>query len=141
MRLLCLCAFGFALGLSSFSSGVPAVAHGEAAPAAGKKSDVKSRSIKRTAKTRAPQQQKKQVPPPQSPPQRPAGEPSPEGASPKRPTLAPLPPPDTSSPPPMLPQASRERMRECAEEWARMKTQTPGALPMWRNFAAKCLTR
>ncbi len=51
-----------------------------------------------------------------------------------------LPPPDTTRPPPMLPQATREKMRECANEWARLKMETRGSLPMWRDFAGKCLT-
>ncbi len=51
-----------------------------------------------------------------------------------------LPPPDTSMPPPMLPQATREKMRECANEWSRLKMETHGPLPMWRDFAGKCLT-
>jgi len=52
-----------------------------------------------------------------------------------------LPPPDTSKPPPLLPQASREKMHECAEEWAKLKMETRGPLPMWRDFANKCLKR
>lgn len=52
-----------------------------------------------------------------------------------------LPPVDTSTPPPMLPRASRERMRACAEEWEKHKRASRAALPLWRNFATECLTR
>ncbi len=55
--------------------------------------------------------------------------------------LPPLPPVDTSTPPPLLPRASRERMRACAEEWEKMKRATKTTLPMWREFATGCLTR
>ncbi|QGM98938.1 hypothetical protein [Methylocystis parvus] len=55
--------------------------------------------------------------------------------------LAPLPPIDTSTPPPTLPRATRERMRTCAEEWDKKKRAASAALPMWRDFAAGCLTR
>jgi len=55
--------------------------------------------------------------------------------------LAPLPPVDTSVPPPMLPRASRERMRACAEEWEKKKRAATAGLPMWRDFATGCLTR
>jgi hypothetical protein len=58
-----------------------------------------------------------------------------------RSNLTNLPPPDTSAPPPMLPQATREKMRGCANEWSRLKMETRGPLPMWRDFAGKCLTR
>jgi hypothetical protein len=59
----------------------------------------------------------------------------------------PLPPPqapppvDVSQPPPALPRAPREKMRACAEEWDRMKRESKEGLPMWRDFATKCLTR
>ena len=55
--------------------------------------------------------------------------------------LKPVPPVDTSIPPPSLPRASRERMRACAEEWGKMKMAAKGGLPMWREFATGCLTR
>lgn len=57
------------------------------------------------------------------------------------PPLAELPPLDTSVPPPMLPRASRERMRFCALEWEKRKMATKNGLPPWRDFAAKCLTQ
>jgi hypothetical protein len=41
----------------------------------------------------------------------------------------------------MLPRAPRERMHACAVEWAKLKLETKAALPAWRDFAAKCLTR
>ncbi|MGJ0509487.1 MAG: hypothetical protein ACR652_20665 [Methylocystis sp.] len=55
--------------------------------------------------------------------------------------LPPLPPLDTSVPPPMLPRASRERMRACANEWDQMKRKSTAGLPTWREFATGCLTR
>jgi hypothetical protein len=48
---------------------------------------------------------------------------------------------DTSKPPPLLPRAPRERMRACAEQWIDLKQKSRVGLPMWRDFAAKCLTR
>ncbi len=57
------------------------------------------------------------------------------------PILSPLPPLDTSAPPPMLPRASRERMRACAEEWEKKKRESSAASPMWRDFAIDCLKR
>lgn len=57
------------------------------------------------------------------------------------PSLSPLPPLDTSAPPPMLPRASRERMHACAEEWEKKKRTSSAALPMWRTFATDCLKR
>jgi hypothetical protein len=48
---------------------------------------------------------------------------------------------DTSKPPPLLPRAPRERMRACAEQWIELKQKSRIGLPMWRDFAAKCLTR
>jgi hypothetical protein len=41
----------------------------------------------------------------------------------------------------MLPRAPRERMRACAEEWDKLKRTTKANLPMWREFATRCLTR
>jgi len=72
-----------------------------------------------------------------TPPQREGSASSP--AAPK--ILTPEPPIDTSVPPPLLPRASRERMRACAEEWDELKRNTKVGLPMWREFASKCLTR
>lgn len=66
---------------------------------------------------------------------------APKAAPPAQTKLPPLPPIDTSSPPPTLPRASRERMRECAEEWDKMKRGPNQDLPMWREFATGCLTR
>ena len=54
---------------------------------------------------------------------------------------APLPPVDTSKPPPMLPRASRAQMHGCADEWRAMKMAKSEGLPMWRQFAMQCLTR
>jgi len=52
-----------------------------------------------------------------------------------------FPPPDLSKPPPMLPVASRERMRACADEWSKLKMESKEQPPLWRDFASKCLTR
>lgn len=32
-------------------------------------------------------------------------------------------------------------MHACADEWAGMKRTMKTGLPLWREFAAKCLTR
>jgi hypothetical protein len=55
--------------------------------------------------------------------------------------LADLPPPDPSAPPPSLPRASRAQMHECAVEWQKRKLAPNAAALLWRDFAAKCLTR
>jgi len=55
--------------------------------------------------------------------------------------LAALPPPDTGSPPPRLPDASREKMRACAIEWSKLKLEARNPMPLWRDFGSKCLTR
>jgi hypothetical protein len=57
------------------------------------------------------------------------------------PKLPPMPPIDTSKPPPSLPRASREKMRACAEEWDELKRRTRVGELTWRVFATKCLTR
>jgi hypothetical protein len=44
-------------------------------------------------------------------------------------------------PPPRLPPAPREKMHACADEWAKLKMETRGTPPMWRDFAGECLTR
>jgi hypothetical protein len=64
--------------------------------------------------------------------------PPPAEAPRKLPPLAPI---DTSTPPPMLPRASRERMHACAEEWQKVKRTTQGDFPVWKSFATRCLTR
>jgi hypothetical protein len=61
--------------------------------------------------------------------------------APVAPQFAPDAPIDTSVSPPLLPRASRARMRACAEEWSKKKVQTKSGLPRWRNFATACLTR
>jgi hypothetical protein len=71
--------------------------------------------------------------------QKPGSKPPPP--TPSQTKLAPLPPPDVSAPPPLLPRASRERMRACAEEWEKKKRGATAPLPMWREFATGCLTR
>ena len=75
-----------------------------------------------------------------SSPRRPAHEPQSDAAV-VKPTLPVLPPPDVSKPPPRLPPASRERMHACAAQWSKLKLEGQGPLPMWREFAGKCLTR
>jgi hypothetical protein len=52
-----------------------------------------------------------------------------------------FPPPDLSKQPPMLPVASREKMRACADQWSKLKMEQKEPLPLWRDFAYKCLTR
>jgi hypothetical protein len=69
----------------------------------------------------------------------PSPAPSPAPAQPR--ALPALPPLDTSVPPPLLPRASRERMRACADEWNVMKRKSISGLPTWRDFATGCLTR
>ncbi len=63
-----------------------------------------------------------------------------QSAPPKAPLPVPA-PPDTSVPPPRLPPAPREKMHACAVEWAKLKLETHGPLPLWRDFAGECLTR
>jgi hypothetical protein len=41
----------------------------------------------------------------------------------------------------MLPRAPRERMHACAIEWEKRKMEPKGTLPLWRDFATRCLTR
>jgi hypothetical protein len=55
--------------------------------------------------------------------------------------LATLPRPDTATPPPRLPDASREKMRACAIEWSKLKLEARNPMPLWRDFGSKCLTR
>lgn len=141
--------YGLALALFVCALGSPPAVRAETPPAAkaaaGTDSLQNNGDMKRLAKTKPGMKKKMRsaTPSPTSEP----GAPSPSGAPPQadnasaKSKLAPLPPPDTKSPPPMLPQASRERMRECADEWSRIKKEARGPLPMWRDFANKCLTR
>lgn len=62
-----------------------------------------------------------------------------EGAA--KPALSELPPLDTSTPPPKLPPAAREKMHACAIEWMKVRQQARAPWPMWRDFATGCLTR
>lgn len=55
--------------------------------------------------------------------------------------LATLPPPDTTRPPPRLPEAPREKMRACALEWSKLKLEAHDPMPLWRDFGAQCLKR
>ena len=55
--------------------------------------------------------------------------------------LATLPPPDTTRPPPRLPEAPREKMRACALEWSKLKLEAHDPMPLWREFGAQCLKR
>lgn len=61
--------------------------------------------------------------------------------APVAPQFAPDAPIDAAVAPPLLPRASRARMRACAEEWSKKKIQTKSGLPRWRIFATACLTR
>jgi hypothetical protein len=40
-----------------------------------------------------------------------------------------------------LPPAPRERMRQCGEEWRKLKSEGKSAGLIWRGFAEKCLIR
>jgi hypothetical protein len=91
----------------------------------------------------APAERKPQLhaPPPRVAPREPKDDAARLQGSPPKPPLPVPPPPDTSAPPPKLPAASREQMRACANEWAKLKMETRGPLPLWRTFAGECLTR
>jgi hypothetical protein len=41
----------------------------------------------------------------------------------------------------MLPKASRERMHACAIEWEKYKMSAKPPMTIWRDYAARCLTR
>jgi len=85
---------------------------------------------------------RKPLPPRRKSPAEPKDETAPVQSEPPKARLLPAPaPPDTSMPPPRLPPASREKMRACAVEWAKLKLETHGPLPLWRDFAGECLTR
>lgn len=105
-----------------------------AAPTAAQPSAVKAPRNARPGDVAAP----KKLAPDKPPPTPSVGAPTPVSAPRKFP---PLPPLDTSLPPPSLPRAPREKMRACAEEWEKMKRATKTGLPMWRDFATGCLTR
>ncbi|KAF2991754.1 hypothetical protein OGR47_08410 [Methylocystis sp. MJC1] len=99
------------------------------APAKGaKKPAVTKSGASKPSEATTPQGAAKQPPAPAAPQ-------TDEGAA------LPTPPLDTSAPPPMLPRASRERMRACAEEWEKHKRVSRAAVPLWRDFATECLTR
>jgi hypothetical protein len=76
--------------------------------------------------------------PPRRPPEQRAPQPAPE-APPA--TQRELPPLDTSVPPPSLPRAPRERMRQCALQWMKIKQEGRAGGTSWREFATRCLTR
>ncbi|MDE2362240.1 MAG: hypothetical protein KGM42_06140 [Hyphomicrobiales bacterium] len=71
-----------------------------------------------------------------APPKAPAGAPATGNATQDPRTLPPIDPDH----PPVLPDASRERMRDCGREWEAMKMagKDEGG---WRAFATRCLTR
>lgn len=127
----CIAATGLAFGcVAPFE---PADAQ-QTAPAVAQASPAKTSALKRQAKPASPP-----APTPRAKARQPA---APTAIAPApAPKLSPLPPIDTSVPPPMLPRASRAQMRLCAEEWAKMKEKSKTGLPMWRDFAAGCLTR
>ncbi|WP_428988370.1 hypothetical protein [Methylocapsa aurea] len=77
-----------------------------------------------------------------TPPRRPLEQHAPQPA-PEAPPAAPreLPPLDTSTPPPSLPRASRERMRQCASQWMKIRQEGRTVGTSWREFATRCLTR
>lgn len=77
------------------------------------------------------------------PPRRPASlaqdpTPAPTLAPPPAPAPAAAPGPRDAEPP-RLPQASRERMRECGLKWEAMKRAGKEGTLTWRSFAMKCL--
>ena len=76
------------------------------------------------------------------PPPRPAD--LPPSPAPQSPAQAPPPvdvlPPIDPDHPPMLPTASRARMRACGREWEAMKMAGKDEIG-WRAFATQCLTR
>ncbi|MBG0811798.1 hypothetical protein IY145_20835 [Methylosinus sp. H3A] len=76
-----------------------------------------------------------------APPRRPPEQRAPQPA--EAPPAAPpeLPPLDTSAPPPSLPRAPRERMRQCAMQWMKIKQEGRVGGTSWREFATRCLTR
>jgi len=78
-------------------------------------------------------------PPPRRPPEQRAPQPPAVEAPPAAPRE--LPPLDTSVPPPSLPRASRERMRQCAMQWMKIKQEGRAVGSSWREFANRCLTR
>jgi hypothetical protein len=130
-----------ALIVSLLVTGAPALCgRTEAAPPAKLGGKPRSAPSQKTTAETKPRKKPAPSPSPAKQPNSPRPGAAPAQEEPKQ-KLAPLPPPDTSSPPPLLPAAPRERMQECADEWSRMKMETHGQLPMWRNFAAKCLTR
>ena len=79
------------------------------------------------------------------PPPRPSGlgtapsQSRPAPATKTAPTVDQLPPLDPDHPP-VLPPASRVRMRECGKEWEAMKMAGKDEIG-WRAFATACLTR
>jgi hypothetical protein len=137
LALLCAALSATARGQTDEQDGLAsAAASGKAAP---------SRSVTRR-KAAAPKAKPAPAAPSAAPPQATAAPPAPrhfpqDQSAPAKPPLADLSPPDTSTPPPKLPPATREKMHACAAQWTRLKLETHGTLPMWREFAAGCLTR
>jgi len=78
-----------------------------------------------------------------APPRRPPEQRAPQPPAAETPPAAPpqLPPLDTTTPPPSLPRASRERMRQCAMQWMKIKQEGRAGGTSWREFATRCLTR
>ncbi|OAI28729.1 hypothetical protein A1351_11590 [Methylosinus sp. R-45379] len=78
-----------------------------------------------------------------APPRRPPEQRAPQPPAVETPPAPPqeLPPLDTSTPPPSLPRASRERMRQCATQWMKIRQEGRTAGTSWREFATRCLTR
>lgn len=124
----------------------PAVAQQTATPPAPRTAPSKPKTPASKPETAKAPRAKTEPPKPAA--SAPAAQPHPPAASAAPPAapvqpraLAPLPPLDTSVPPPLLPRASRERMRACADEWNVMKRKSIAGLPTWREFATGCLTR
>ncbi|WP_166143840.1 hypothetical protein [Methylosinus sp. RM1] len=90
-----------------------------------------------------PQQAARRAPRAPTPPKRPPEQRAPQPPAMEAPPAMPqeLPPLDTSTPPPSLPRASRERMRQCATQWMKIRQEGRTAGTSWREFATRCLTR
>lgn len=102
-----------------------------------KKAAPKAKSVAPTTKPAPPLRPPHVAPQPVTPaPVHPAHQEG--GAKPAPPELPPL---DTSTPPPKLPPAAREKMHACALEWMKVKQQARAPWPMWKDFATGCLTR
>lgn len=79
------------------------------------------------------------LPPPR--PQTGVAAPQPSQIRPARPSPAPAQEPLDPDHPPVLPQASRAKMRDCGRAWEALKKAGKDGDIGWRAFATDCLTR